>query len=345
MELFDLSAQPLWILALIFLLAGLVVWIGGVRLTHALDALAEKTGLGGLFVGMLLLGGITSLPEVANVIAASASGLPRLAINNLLGSAAINVLLLAIADAFVGRNAASSGVTDPATLMMSALCMMVLALVATAVTIGDIAIFGMGAWGMAITVASIAAFALAASYGKRAPWALRDAQADRRSEKPKQLRYSLRRLVAISAVAGAAIFLAGYVLSETGAVIAEETGLGAGFVGFMLIGIATSMPELSTVVTALRLRRHEMAFGQVLGTNFVNLSLFALADGVFRGGPVVNELGRFEILSALLGLLLIGAFLIGLLERRDATILRMGYDSFAVIILFLGGSGLLYVLR
>jgi cation:H+ antiporter len=99
------------------------------------------------------------------------------------------------------------------------------------------------------------------------------------------------------------------------------------------------------VVTALRLRRHEMAFGQVLGTNFVNLSLFALADAVYRGGPVVNELGRFEAFSALLGIVLIGAYLVGLLERRDATILRMGYDSLAVIVMFVGGSGLLYVLR
>jgi cation:H+ antiporter len=98
------------------------------------------------------------------------------------------------------------------------------------------------------------------------------------------------------------------------------------------------MPELSTIVAAIRLRRYELAFGQILGTNFINLSLILLADVFFTGGPVINELGRFEQFSALLGASLIGVFIIGLLERKDATILKMGYDSFAVIVLF--GLGL-----
>jgi cation:H+ antiporter len=101
------------------------------------------------------------------------------------------------------------------------------------------------------------------------------------------------------------------------------------------------MPELSTITKALRLRRYELAFGQVLGTNFVNLSLLLIADAVFTGEAVMNELGRFESVSALLGAMLIGIVLIGLLERRNATIFRMGYDSFIVILLFFGGLGIL----
>jgi cation:H+ antiporter len=96
---------PLWANALIFLVAAALVWGAGTRLTRDLDGIAERTGMGRAFVGMLLLGGITSLPEVANAITASAIGNPALAINNLLGSAAINVLLLAVADALVGRDA------------------------------------------------------------------------------------------------------------------------------------------------------------------------------------------------------------------------------------------------
>ena len=64
--------------------------------------------------------------------------------------------------------------------------------------------------------------------------------------------------------------------------------------GLALIELATSLPELSSITTALRLRRCEITFGQVLGTNFINLSLILLADAVFRGWPVVNELSRFE---------------------------------------------------
>ena len=84
-----------------------------------------------------------------------------------------------------------------------------------------------------------------------------------------------------------------------------------------------------------------MAFGQVLGTNFVNLSLIPLADAVYAGAPVLNALGRFETLLALLGAILIGVFMVGLLEHRDRTIFRMGVDSAVVMLLFAFGSWLL----
>jgi cation:H+ antiporter len=88
-----------------------------------------------------------------------------------------------------------------------------------------------------------------------------------------------------------------------------------------------------------------MAIGQVLGTNFVNLSLIVLVDAVYVGGPAINQLGDFEIVSSLLGVTLIGVFLVGLLERSDPKMLRMGYDSIAVIILFACGIALLNFVR
>jgi cation:H+ antiporter len=78
---------PLWINSLIFLVAAVFIWFAGTRLVRYLDAIAVKTGLGQAFVGMLLLGSITSLPEIANVMTSSSMGNPSLAINNLLGSA------------------------------------------------------------------------------------------------------------------------------------------------------------------------------------------------------------------------------------------------------------------
>jgi cation:H+ antiporter len=165
---------------------------------------------------------------------------------------------------------------------------------------------------------------------------------DERVDPVETVETPLRPLVLKSAAAAAVIFAAGYTLSQTGDALATQTGIGTGMVGFALIGLATSMPELSSIVTALRIRRYEMAFGQVLGTNFINLSLILLADGVFRGGPVINELSDFETVSALIGALLTGVFLIGLLERRNPTVMKMGWDSLMVMVLFAGGLVLLY---
>ena len=342
---------PLWINSLIFLVAAVFIWFAGTRLVRYLDAIAVKTGLGQAFVGMLLLGSITSLPEIANVMTSSSTGNPSLAINNLLGSASINVLLLGIADSFIGRNALTSLVAQPATLMQATLSMMVMALVATAITSGDTSVLGIGAWSIAVFASSIGAFWLCAQYERTAPWAVEGGttikgtrhpqRRERRSAKPATpyrqggscRRRDLHR---------------GLLPVTDGRCLGCSNGagcLGSGLVGFVLIGVSTSLPELSTIVAALRMRKYEMAIGEVLGTNFVNVSLILLADAMFTGGPVINELGRFEIASALLGVVLTGVLLIGLLERRNPTFLSMGYDSLAIMLAFSGGLVMLYALR
>lgn len=335
---------PLWVNAAIFFAAAAVVWMSGTRLTRYTDAIAAKTGMGQAFAGMLLLGCITSLPELANCINAGAIGNPALAVNNLLGSAAINIVLLAAVDAVVGREAVTAMVAKPSTLMMATLCMLVLVAVAIAIVVGDVLIAGVGAAGLMICALSVGSFWLASGYDKRSGWSAAPPARERKKKQPDD-GDSLQRLLIKTGIAGIAIFAAGYTLSQIGDGIAKQTGIGSGMVGFALIGTSTSLPELSTIYAALLLRRYEMAFGQVLGTNFVNLSLIIMADGFFTGGPVINELGRFEIVSALLGTLLIGIFLVGLLERHNPKILKMGYDSLAVMVLFAGGLVLLYAVQ
>ena len=335
MPLSDAVSNPLWLNVGIFAAAAALVWIAGTRLTRDVNAIAARTGMHHAFAGMVLLGGITSLPEVANVATSSAMGDPALGVNNLLGSAAINVLLLALADAFIGREPVTGIVARPSTMMMASLCMLVLIVIAGAVTLGDIPVLGVGVGGVFVCAISVGSFWLATGYDKRSPWKVAgEQQRAAATGEDEDIRVPLRTLWLRTGLYGALIFATGYTLSQTGSAISDQTGIGSAFVGFALIGVATSMPELSTIVAALRLRRPEMAFGQVLGTNFINLALILLADLVFAGGPVIDELGRFEVISALLGATLIGIFMVGLLEHRDRTILRMGYDSAAVIVVF-----------
>lgn len=342
MPLANAASLPIWINFLIFGLAAGVIWVAGVRLTRTLDAIAAKTQLDHVFVGMLLLGGITSLPELANVATASSIGNPALAINNLLGSAAINILLLAIADALVGKSALTSIVAQPSTMVMAALCMILLMGIAVLVVLGDVSIGPLGIGSLLVGITSIGFLWLAAGHDERTPWTIKDEedpQGEKQDEKPADA--TLAVLWARVAVHGALLFGAGYALSQTGDAIAKQAGMTSAIVGFALIGTATSLPELVTIITALKLGRPEMAFGQVLGTNFINLSLLPLGDLIYAGEPVMNALGTFEAVSALLGAILIGIFMVGLLEHRDRTILKMGVDSATVIALFAIGAALL----
>ncbi|MGE3915829.1 MAG: sodium:calcium antiporter, partial [Hyphomicrobiaceae bacterium] len=156
---------------------------------------------------------------------------------------------------------------------------------------------------------------------------------------------TLAALIGKTAAAGVAILAAGYVVSRSAEVIADTTGLGQSFVGAALVAISTSLPELSTVLAAVRLNLYTMAISDILGTNLFDVALLFVVDAASSGKSVLSSAGSFATVGANLGIMVTGLFLVGLSERRDRTILRLGVDSAAVLVAYLGGLVLLFTLR
>jgi cation:H+ antiporter len=354
MGFLDFQSYSLWILIAAFLTASAFVWYAGTKLSAYLDTIANETGLGHAFVGMLLLGGITSLPEVATVSTASLTGNAPLAINNVLGSASINVVLLAFADALLGRRALTSVIGQPNPLLQGTLDILLLTVVVTAIATGDVLIFGVGAWATLLVPLYVFALWLSSQYEHRQTWAAHGSRQrqDQRKEGEEAEREqqgdarqeggSLRSAIVKTCIAALVILVAGYVLARSGDAIAAKTGIGSSFIGLVLVGFATSLPEVSAIYAAVKLERYSMILGDIFGTNLFNVVLIFIADLFYSGPPVLSVVGTFEAVATLLAIMLTCIYLVGLLERRDRTIWRMGYPSFAVILTFFGGLVLLY---
>jgi cation:H+ antiporter len=358
--MFNFDQWPLWLNGLAFAGAAAVVWIAGTRLSRYVDEIASRTGIGHAFAGLVLLGGITSLPEVAVSLTASLSGEAVLALNNVLGSVAVQVAILALADAVIGREALTSVVVKPTVLLLAALNILLLAIVAAAVTAGDVPLLGAGAWSWGLLVAYLLSMWALSNYPNQITWAIQPEKEDARERKSRSTgtgggndaeeqgdgeERSLTRLVLSTGVSAAFILAAGYVLSQTGSVAAAKTGFGSAFFGATLLAAATSLPEISTMVAAVRLRRYEMALGNIFGTNLFNAALVFLIGIVTPGGPVLSRVGAFSAFGALLGLILTGAFMAGVVERRKWTVLRMGWDSLAALVCYAAGVAVLWTLR
>ena len=88
-----------------------------------------------------------------------------------------------------------------------------------------------------------------------------------------------------------------------------------------------------------------MAISDIMGTNLINVGLVFVVDAVDGSDPVLDSLDDFAVVGAILGIIITALFLIGLAERRDRTVFRMGIDSAAVTIAYLGGLVILYSLR
>lgn len=331
----------------VFAVSAAVVWLAGARMVRYADAFAARTGIGRELLGMLLLGGVTSLPELAVACTASLSGVPALTVNDVLGSASINIVIIALADAVIGRDAITSVVASPGLLLQAVLGIVLLALVAAATVTFDVALFGVGAWSwLLVALYLLGMWMIPQSQASHAWMPASPPRASRSSEESvTQTHGSFRSLIAKTVVVGIAILAAGFLLAQTGAAIAEQTGLGASFVGAVFLAASTSLPEVSTVVAAVRLRRYEMALADVFGTNLFNVTIIFVADALYDGPPVLGEVGRFAGCSALLAIVLTALVLAGMIERRNRTLFRMGADSIAVLGCYAAGVAVLYQLR
>src|SRR5690606_20340586 len=138
--------------------------------TTVANAISIKTGIGQALIGMMLLAGITSLPEIGVTVTAAATDAVDLAVNNLFGSIAFQVVILAIVDVAIGRPALTAVVPDPMVILQGGLNVLLLAIVTAGMVAGDVPILGIGAWVWAGLGGYVfAAYVMAQSQGRR-PW-------------------------------------------------------------------------------------------------------------------------------------------------------------------------------
>lgn len=351
MEWLDFQGNSLAMNVAVFIGCAVVVWIAGWNIARDADRFASAMGLGHAAVGMVLLAGLTSLPEMAVTLSAAVADTPQLAVNNLLGSIAMQITVLAVADALIGRQALTVVAGNAVVLLQATMNALLLVAVAFALIIGDRPLLGAGMWTWALAIAYLFAIWTVSHASGNEAWIAQRTQRQQAEGKgsgqapPPEAGGAVRPLVIRLALGGSAILVAGFFLSRTGEAIAEQTGLGSSFVGAVFVAIATSLPELSSVVSSMRRRRYEMALADIFGTNLYNILLVFVADLVYGGGPALAEVGRFSLAASLLGALLALIYLVGLIERRDRTVARMGVDSLVVLACYAGGLVMLYQLR
>ncbi|HJL15600.1 MAG TPA: hypothetical protein RMH99_08095 [Sandaracinaceae bacterium LLY-WYZ-13_1] len=129
---------------------------------------------------------------------------------------------------------------------------------------------------------------------------------------------------------------AGWVVASTGGEIATRTGLSDSVVGSFLTAIATSLPELVTAVAAVRRGALTLAVGDVLGGNCFDVLFVSAADIAYREGSIYEAIGANEQYVIALTVLLTGILLLGLLRREKHGIANIGFESFLVIVLYVG---------
>lgn len=353
--LIDFQTQAVWVNAGLFALAAVGVWYAGASLTTYADVLAERTGLGRAFIGGLLLGGATSLPEIATTATAAAAGNAVLAGSNLLGGVAMQLGVLAAVDALGIRQWALTFVTpQPVLLLQGVLLILLLAVAMAAMAAGELwSVASVGGWSILLAALYLGALAVLYRYEGQPRWEPSGERAELAPPVADLKAASVRayrkmptwRLWSAFGVGALGVLGSGFVVARTGDALAGQTGLGSSLVGATLVALATSLPEVSTTVTAVRLGAYSMAVANILGTNALEVALFFVADLCYRDGLIFMAVPRSAIFLGALGIVVTCCYLWGFLERRNQTVWGMGLDSAAVLVLYGSGMVVFFLIR
>ncbi|MBI4318166.1 MAG: hypothetical protein HY675_06725 [Chloroflexi bacterium] len=349
----DLAAYPTWLSAILFIVSAATVWFAGSRLTVQAAVISDRTGLGEVFVGGLLLAVATSLPEIGRTITASVHGDALLAIDSLFGGITLQTAVLAIADLAAARLTLTYFAPRPTLLLGGTLVVLLLGVTLAAIATGEIVhLYSVGLWTAILFGLYLFSLYALKSYEPAEKWRPVDVPEELKQIElvgyGTRLAHHQKSLVTICllfAASSAVLFVAGAMLAVVGDALARQTGLGAGFVGATLLALASSLPEMTVTVSAVRMGAYPMAISNIFGTNAFLIALLFVADLFYRPGPILHAVDRSTAFLAAVGIIATCVYLVGMIERRNRVVLGMGIDSLVVLIIYPLSLVVLYLIR
>ena len=329
-----------------FVLCLAIILFAGTKLARYGDAIAEKTGLGRIWIGLVLIAVITTMPELVtsmSSVALVSPPSPDLALGTLFGSCMFNLSILALLD-ILQR---STPVLTEASLRHIASAgfgILLIAVAAGGIIAGErlsrLALGWMGIPSIIILILYLVGMRqmFLSERGHRSSTAKTDSlQYKEILAKTAYLRFAL----AAAAVIGAGIWLA-FIGDEIG----QTTGWGASFVGSLFLAITTSAPELVVATAALRIGAIDMAIADVLGANMLDITIVFPVDLFYTKGAVLSSVSGSHLITAavvvVMNLLVIAALK---LRRRRKTFIVISWYALALIGLYIFGAYALFISR
>jgi cation:H+ antiporter len=334
--------SPVVIAWLEFSLCVTLIGVAGSRLSRYGDIIAEKTGLSGTWVGLVLLATVTSLPElVTGVSAVTVADTPDIALGDVLGSCVFNLLILTILD-FLQREESVYTRASQGHILSAGFGVILIGFVGFNVLLVDSAFdVALGHVGL-YTPLIIVLYAVAMRTVFRYERVQMAAYAGEHAERYPEI--SLRQAVQRYVLAALVVVGAGIWLPFIGEQIARVMEWEATFVGTLFVAFATSVPEMVVTVSAMRLGALDMAIGNLLGSNLFDILIVAVDDIFFTRGPILAHVSPVHAVSAMSAVMMTGIVIVGLLYRPKTRLFRAaGWASLLLLGVYLLNAFVLYL--
>ncbi len=337
-----------WLITL-FIVAGIAIWVAGVKLTIALDKMSKYFNFGEAMGGMIFLAIVTNLPEIAITGIAAWNGNLDIAVSNLLGGIAIQTVVLALIDFFgVGKKAPLSYKSSSVGLLLEGI---ILILILSMVIIGkqvhtDLTLLhgSIIEWMILFTwIVGIYLIYKNPHVNTRKKSLELKKELQNEATEPTITKKEATSALFIFILFAVITLISGLILELSSEALAARFEISNVLFGATFLAMVTAIPEISTGIESAKLKDYQMAVSDIFGGNAF-LPVLLLLGSLISKTPAIESIDSTDMYLTALGIILTGVYLIGLIIKSPKQFFRLGFDSWTVVLLYaIGIIGLLLV--
>ena len=289
-------------MALTLTFSGLVLlFFGGELLLRGAVAVALRFGLSPMLIGLTIVAFATSMPELLVTITAGLEGFTDVGIGNVVGSNVANILLI------LGVAAILKPIKSKPRLILRDTIAMVLASAVFIVyaLLGEVGLL------QGVAMLAILTIYLVLSYRLERQRGASSDEGDLLEDVGKRP-YSLPMAGVLMAIGLAGLCLGSQFLIEGAVDLAKAAGVSDTVIGLTLVAVGTSLPELATAIVAGMRGHSDVALGNVLGSNIMNILLIVGILAIITPFHVATEVLNVDMwIMGAVSLLLLPVLIIG----------------------------------
>ncbi len=274
-------------LVLFLFLAGLTVFLS-FRLSYYADLLNKTTNISGVFIGGILLAGITSLPELVTCLSSIFLNNPYLAIGDILGSNFFNIAMMCFFDILFIKTMFYNYTKNRYYLIYVLLILNYLIMY----------LFMGGTFNLEIFNIGLPSFIIIITY----IFYLKNAKEE---ETKKEVKTTKEHVLLKFFLVGLFMVIVSILLTLVVNLIAgKNPNVASSFIGAILLGITTSMPEVITFIALVKMKSFDLALSDIIGSNLFNLLILAIGDIFLKNKEIYYFVDKESMFLLIFGLIL-----------------------------------------
>ena len=282
-------------LNILFLVVGMFLLIKGADLfVSSASEVAKKLKVPAIFIGLTIVAVGTSLPELSVSITSAISNSIDMSVGNIVGSNLLNMLAILGIVAIGGKISLGKSIKkiDFPFLIVITLILGLFSL--DAFLNGAVSnVLSRTESIILLLLLSLYLYILIFNANRTRKRLIRQEiyfkkfeQKDVENEQPQEKGLKVWQIIVYFVVGLAAVVFGGECVSTTAKFLAIQMGMSEALVGLTIVAVGTSLPELVTSVVAAKKGENDLALGNVVGSNIMNISLILGLVGLIAQAPV-----------------------------------------------------------